>query len=96
MVNVTDSGLACHEFEPSTAEDPQCREGRCALNLLKRPPVGGKIKRGILAGGYTRAFGDGPRNFEPWSNDVDDTRAGTLSSNYHTTPMGGRFSSRQI
>ncbi|GFY28069.1 transposable element Tc1 transposase [Trichonephila clavipes] len=23
--------------------------------------------------GYTRAFGDGPRNFEPWSSDVDDT-----------------------
>ncbi|GFT82101.1 hypothetical protein TNCV_3910311 [Trichonephila clavipes] len=21
---------------------------------------------------YTRAFGDGPRNFEPWSSDVDD------------------------
>ncbi|GFW67438.1 hypothetical protein TNCV_3391091 [Trichonephila clavipes] len=28
---------------------------------------------------YTRAFGDGPRNFEPWSSDVDDTRAGTTS-----------------
>ncbi|GFX83408.1 hypothetical protein TNCV_1427041 [Trichonephila clavipes] len=23
--------------------------------------------------GYTRDFGDGPRNFEPWSSDVDDT-----------------------
>ncbi|GFT54741.1 uncharacterized protein TNCV_5001161 [Trichonephila clavipes] len=23
--------------------------------------------------GYTRAFGDGPRNFEPWSSDADDT-----------------------
>ncbi|GFW76981.1 hypothetical protein TNCV_2593611 [Trichonephila clavipes] len=45
---------------------------------------------------YTRAFGDGPRNFEPWSNDVDDTLAGTPSPNYHTTPTGGRFSSRQI
>ncbi|GFV59845.1 hypothetical protein TNCV_4739731 [Trichonephila clavipes] len=22
--------------------------------------------------GYTRAFGDGPRNFEPWSSDLDD------------------------
>ncbi|GFX73739.1 hypothetical protein TNCV_4290551 [Trichonephila clavipes] len=22
---------------------------------------------------YTRAFGDGPSNFEPWSSDVDDT-----------------------
>ncbi|GFW22555.1 putative DD41D transposase [Trichonephila clavipes] len=45
---------------------------------------------------YTRAFGDGPRNFEPWSSDVDDTRAGTPSPNYHTTPTGGRFSSQQI
>ncbi|GFY26726.1 uncharacterized protein TNCV_4374721, partial [Trichonephila clavipes] len=26
---------------------------------------------------YTRAFGDGPRNFEPWSSDVDDILAGT-------------------
>ncbi|GFU97647.1 hypothetical protein TNCV_4455331 [Trichonephila clavipes] len=26
-----------------------------------------------LAIHYTRAFGDGPRNFEPWSSDVDDT-----------------------
>ncbi|GFX33486.1 uncharacterized protein TNCV_1006471 [Trichonephila clavipes] len=25
------------------------------------------------ATGYTRAFGDGPRNLEPWSSDVDDT-----------------------
>ncbi|GFV48692.1 hypothetical protein TNCV_293051 [Trichonephila clavipes] len=23
--------------------------------------------------GYTRAFGDGPRIFEPWSSDKDDT-----------------------
>ncbi|GFT79116.1 hypothetical protein TNCV_3094711 [Trichonephila clavipes] len=26
---------------------------------------------------YSRAFGDGPRNFEPWSSDEDDTGAGT-------------------
>ncbi|GFX66930.1 hypothetical protein TNCV_999691 [Trichonephila clavipes] len=43
---------------------------------------------------YTRAFGDGPRNFEPWSSDVDDTLAGTPSPNYHTTQAVGRFSSR--
>ncbi|GFV21081.1 hypothetical protein TNCV_1568771 [Trichonephila clavipes] len=42
---------------------------------------------------YTRAFGDGPRNFEPWSSDVDDI---IPSPNYPTTPTGGRFSSRQI
>ncbi|GFW81521.1 hypothetical protein TNCV_2881991 [Trichonephila clavipes] len=37
---------------------------------------------------YTRAFDDGPRNFELWSSDVDDTCAGTPSPNYHTTPTG--------
>ncbi|GFU87696.1 hypothetical protein TNCV_2042801 [Trichonephila clavipes] len=26
---------------------------------------------------YTRAFGDVLHNFEPWSSDVEDTRAGT-------------------
>ncbi|GFX32816.1 hypothetical protein TNCV_889521 [Trichonephila clavipes] len=26
---------------------------------------------------YSRALGDRPRNFEPWSSDEDDTRAGT-------------------
>ncbi|GFU06936.1 hypothetical protein TNCV_3456081 [Trichonephila clavipes] len=26
-----------------------------------------------ISSNYTRAFGDGPRNFEPWSSDVDDT-----------------------
>ncbi|GFV66570.1 hypothetical protein TNCV_3894611 [Trichonephila clavipes] len=38
---------------------------------------------------YTWAFGDGPRNFEPWSSDVDDTRDGTPSPTYHTTPTEG-------
>ncbi|GFU78465.1 hypothetical protein TNCV_2300771 [Trichonephila clavipes] len=48
------------------------------------------------ARGYTRAFDDGPRNFELCPNDVDDTRAGNPTPNYHTTPTGGRFSSQQI
>ncbi|GFX53903.1 hypothetical protein TNCV_1598491 [Trichonephila clavipes] len=40
---------------------------------------------------YTRAcFCDEPRNFEPWSSDVDDTRADTSFPNYYTTPTGGR------
>ncbi|GFY18712.1 uncharacterized protein TNCV_2399341 [Trichonephila clavipes] len=42
---------------------------------------------------YSRAFGEGSRNFEPRSSDEDDTRAGTPSPNYHTTPTGGRLSS---
>ncbi|GFV37236.1 hypothetical protein TNCV_2278101 [Trichonephila clavipes] len=45
---------------------------------------------------YARAFGYGPRNFKPWSSDKDDTRAGTPSPNYHTTPTRRRSSSRQI
>ncbi|GFW01108.1 hypothetical protein TNCV_1763461 [Trichonephila clavipes] len=37
---------------------------------------------------YTRAFGDGPHNFEPRSSDEDDIElAGTLSLNYHTNGM---------
>ncbi|GFV94568.1 hypothetical protein TNCV_3826351 [Trichonephila clavipes] len=42
MVKETDSWLACHEFEPSTADDLLCREDRCNLTLsrLKSPPIG--------------------------------------------------------
>ncbi|GFT83101.1 hypothetical protein TNCV_629281 [Trichonephila clavipes] len=41
---------------------------------------------------YTRAFGDGPRNFEPRSSDVDDTELAP-PLNYHITPTGGHLSS---
>ncbi|GFT83569.1 hypothetical protein TNCV_4866311 [Trichonephila clavipes] len=41
---------------------------------------------------HSRAFGDGPRNFETWSNDEDDERAGTPSLNFYTTPTGVRLS----
>ncbi|GFX49050.1 hypothetical protein TNCV_786061 [Trichonephila clavipes] len=44
---------ACHEFETSTVEDPQCR-GRCSKNLLmlKRSPVGvvWKLGKGASSG----------------------------------------------
>ncbi|GFU73838.1 hypothetical protein TNCV_554661 [Trichonephila clavipes] len=36
--NVTNSWLTCHEFEPSAAEDPPCRDSRCSR--LKRLPAG--------------------------------------------------------
>ncbi|GBN70773.1 hypothetical protein AVEN_84384-1 [Araneus ventricosus] len=36
-------------------------------------------------------FWDGPRNFEPRSDDEDDTRAGTPSTKFHATPTGGRL-----
>ncbi|GFW27806.1 uncharacterized protein TNCV_766871 [Trichonephila clavipes] len=37
----------------------------------------------------TKATDHGSRNFEPWSNDEDDTLAGTPSPNYHIMPTGG-------
>ncbi|GBL84706.1 hypothetical protein AVEN_191151-1 [Araneus ventricosus] len=36
-------------------------------------------------------FWDGSRNFEPRSEDEDDTRAGTPSTSFHATPTGGRL-----
>ncbi|GBL98205.1 hypothetical protein AVEN_268289-1 [Araneus ventricosus] len=34
---------------------------------------------------------DGPRNFEPRSDDEDDAWAGTPSPGFHATPAGGRL-----
>ncbi|GFT95906.1 hypothetical protein TNCV_312411 [Trichonephila clavipes] len=36
VVMVTNSWLVCHEFEPSTAEDPPYRGGRCTLNMSRQ------------------------------------------------------------
>ncbi|GBM80418.1 hypothetical protein AVEN_21268-1 [Araneus ventricosus] len=36
---------------------------------------------------------DGPRNFEEWSDDEEDTWAGTHSPSFHTTPSGGCLTS---
>ncbi|GFW27762.1 hypothetical protein TNCV_766431 [Trichonephila clavipes] len=54
VVKVMDAWLACHEFEPCTAEDPPCRGYRCTSNLstLKRPPVrgcGSQEREGLTA-----------------------------------------------
>ncbi|GFY08353.1 hypothetical protein TNCV_1357591 [Trichonephila clavipes] len=53
MAAVTQCSLerpVCHELEPSTAEDPTCRRGRCSLNIswLEPPQVGvvGKLGEG--------------------------------------------------
>ncbi|GFW75203.1 hypothetical protein TNCV_449071 [Trichonephila clavipes] len=41
VVKATDSCLACHEFEPSTTEDPPCRGVDAPLiDRLKCPPIG--------------------------------------------------------
>ncbi|GBM13261.1 hypothetical protein AVEN_164340-1 [Araneus ventricosus] len=39
-------------------------------------------------------FWDGLCNFEPRSDDEDDTRAGTPSTNFHATPIGGRLATK--
>ncbi|GBN62347.1 hypothetical protein AVEN_58174-1 [Araneus ventricosus] len=36
-------------------------------------------------------FLDGPRNFEPWSDDEDDASACTPSPNFRATLTGGRL-----
>ncbi|GBL95716.1 hypothetical protein AVEN_668-1 [Araneus ventricosus] len=36
-------------------------------------------------------FWNGPRNLEPRSDDEDDTRAGTPSPSFRTTPTGRRL-----
>ncbi|GBL83740.1 hypothetical protein AVEN_132648-1 [Araneus ventricosus] len=36
-------------------------------------------------------FRDGPSNFEPRTDDEDDTRAVTPSPNFRTTPAGGHL-----
>ncbi|GBN32517.1 hypothetical protein AVEN_194315-1, partial [Araneus ventricosus] len=36
-------------------------------------------------------FRDGPRNFEPRSDDEDDTRASIPSPSFLATPAGGRL-----
>ncbi|GFU08422.1 hypothetical protein TNCV_2901701 [Trichonephila clavipes] len=48
---------------PTTAE----------FGLLKILELSWKLHCTTRKSRYTRAFGDGPRNFEPWSSDVDDT-----------------------
>ncbi|GFV76348.1 hypothetical protein TNCV_4413271 [Trichonephila clavipes] len=47
VVKFADSWLACHEFDPSTAEDVPCKRSRSMLSMsrLKRPSVGvGKLR----------------------------------------------------
>ncbi|GFW19620.1 hypothetical protein TNCV_1605111 [Trichonephila clavipes] len=48
VIKVTDSWLACHEFELGAAKDPPCRGGGCTSNLpgLKRSPVDAKRNLG--------------------------------------------------
>ncbi|GFY13008.1 hypothetical protein TNCV_665741 [Trichonephila clavipes] len=51
-----------------TVHSPNLEES--ILNIVADRP---SQAQELLLFSYTRAFGDGPRNFEPWSSDVDDT-----------------------
>ncbi|GFW02794.1 hypothetical protein TNCV_3731941 [Trichonephila clavipes] len=57
------------EFVPNSVVNPIEKE-MCGSLRSKSPK---KISSWEISELYTRAFGDGPRNFEPWSSDVDDT-----------------------
>ncbi|GFW16934.1 hypothetical protein TNCV_2760621 [Trichonephila clavipes] len=48
----------------------------------------------VSANSYTRAFDDGPRNFEAWSSEWMTPELALPSPTF--TPTGGRFSSGQI
>ncbi|GFX44753.1 hypothetical protein TNCV_1802341 [Trichonephila clavipes] len=104
--NVNNPNNKVVQYRSKETEDPvfifldkvDTLDSKIVRSLMVVQRVGGPnhLKSILKMSSYTRAFGDGPRNFEPWSWDVDDTLAGTPSPNYHTTPTGGRFSSRQI
>ncbi|GFU79035.1 hypothetical protein TNCV_548481 [Trichonephila clavipes] len=42
------------------------------------------MKINVALYSYTRAFGNGPHKFKPWSSDEDDNSAGIPSPNYNT------------
>ncbi|GFT41824.1 hypothetical protein TNCV_1666871 [Trichonephila clavipes] len=64
-VVVTSSWPKCHEFE--------LLKTCCVEGLMHVSSVQTDVLPLMGCGSYTRAFGDGPHNFEPWSSDVDDT-----------------------
>ncbi|GFT85097.1 hypothetical protein TNCV_791301 [Trichonephila clavipes] len=70
----------------SLKRDSQCLSPQASLVLIYRPTASDTL----------RTFGEEPTNFEAWTSEEDDTRAGTSSPNFHTTPTRGRLSSRQI
>ncbi|GFT58990.1 hypothetical protein TNCV_186001 [Trichonephila clavipes] len=64
-------------------------------HLLTRRKIFGTIRPANLKlGSYSKASGDEPRHFEPWSSDEDDIWTGILSSNFPTTQTEGPLSSQ--
>ncbi|GFV51357.1 hypothetical protein TNCV_4687201 [Trichonephila clavipes] len=81
VVKASDRGWRIKSSSPVPLKTRRVGE-RCTLNLSRAQ---------TFSRCYKKAFADGPRHFEPWSN----THHGT-HTNYHTTATGGRLSSRQI
>ncbi|GFV12845.1 putative RNA-directed DNA polymerase from transposon X-element [Trichonephila clavipes] len=74
------ANMPLSRMENTTFAMPNIIDSRLRTVLQSRRP-----KINAYSTPYTRAFGDGPRNFEPGSSDVENTCAGTPSPNYHTT-----------
>ncbi|GFV83760.1 DUF4817 domain-containing protein [Trichonephila clavipes] len=81
------------EWEPINGDICFSKDGRIGNVCLRHNPKW-RVNINVALFNYARAFGDGPRHFEPWSSDKDDTRAGTPSPNYHTN--GSTFEPRHI
>ncbi|GFW26682.1 hypothetical protein TNCV_2850721 [Trichonephila clavipes] len=84
---VTNLWLACHKFEPSSAEDPQCRVVRCELHMLwlNCYPIGVVWK-----------LGDGASRWIPittlqFSRPVSTTKEGTGSLTMQNIVFGIKF-----
>ncbi|GFT17299.1 uncharacterized protein TNCV_4806151 [Trichonephila clavipes] len=68
VVKVTDSRMACHEFEPGTAEDPLYKGDRCTLmSKLKCTPVGvvWKLGEGVTVHVLSTSLDHGSKLLDP-------------------------------
>ncbi|GFV51005.1 uncharacterized protein TNCV_2540931 [Trichonephila clavipes] len=68
----------------------------CECHLFKLFFLEDRVNINVALLSYTRSFGDGPRNFDHGQVTWTTHELAPPSPNYHTTPEGGRFSSRQI
>ncbi|GFS98356.1 hypothetical protein TNCV_2208821 [Trichonephila clavipes] len=67
-------GPACSLDNESSTGGALCRLEYCnAVFTLVISTMSERVNVNVVLFSYTRAFGDGPRNFEPWSSGVDDT-----------------------
>ncbi|GBL81215.1 hypothetical protein AVEN_143550-1 [Araneus ventricosus] len=76
------------------------KHGLALANTIKDPAPQSLLKKHRLEAvnnwrshfeATRRIFSGGPRNFEPRSDDEDDTRGGTSSPNFRTTLEGERL-----